>query len=91
MKPWLKNLETEAARRNARDPRVDWGGLAILIDENGRNIPVIVENVSVHGFLVQSDVRLKVGQEFELVVQKNDNLKVKMVWTNGRFSGGRVL
>ena len=90
MKPWFKTVEAEARRRRDRDPRVAWGGLAVLVDQRGDIVPVIVENVSVDGFLVQSDVRLQSGGKYTMQLPKENELNVTVLWTQGRFSGGKI-
>lgn len=73
-----------------RPPRVQWGRLANLVDRHGRYLPVVVENVSIDGVMLQSDEPVAEHGIYTLVC-KHDRYSVKILWSQGRFSGGKIV
>lgn len=90
MQSWLKSVASERKRREVREPRVALGALGNLIDKNGNHIPVVVENVSKNGFLVQSDCTLSKDCQYELVFINDDSVTVRVRWVQGKFAGGTI-
>lgn len=73
-----------------RPPRVHWGRLANLVDRRGRYLPVVVENVSTDGVMLQSDDSVSENATYTLIC-KHDRCRVEILWTQGRFSGGKIV
>lgn len=87
MDQWQKSVDKERRRRRARGPRVYLGMLATLLDENGLHSPIVVENVSKNGLLIQSERRLAVQKQYSLVSIYEEPVPVEVVWSRGRFAG----
>ncbi|NNE61388.1 MAG: hypothetical protein HKN35_10865 [Woeseia sp.] len=90
MQSWLKSVASERKRREVREPRVALGALGNLVDKCGKHIPVVVENVSKNGFLVQSNGTLNKDCEYELVFINDDSVTVYVRWVQGKFAGGSI-
>lgn len=88
MKQWGKSIESEKERRRTRPPRVDMGHLGNLVCGGGEYIPVVVENVSADGVLMQSNKVLVEDAKYELVCGR-ERVHLKIVWTNHPFVGAK--
>lgn len=90
MKQWEKSIEAEKIRRKSRSPRIDLGRLANLVDCEGNYIPVIVENVSAQGVLMQSEKVIPEDSKYDLVCG-HERVNLQIVWSNHRFAGAKII
>lgn len=90
MERWRKTVESERIRRVTRDPRIEMGMLGNLVDVCGTHTPVIVENLSRDGMLLQSERLLLKGHLYQLIASGNEAVGVRIIWTRGRFAGAAI-
>lgn len=90
MKTWVKTIEAERSRRVEREPRVSWGHLANLLDCRGVHIPVLVENISQSGILLQCEEILLINEPYTLVTRSDREL-IEIKWMKGPFAGCEIV
>ncbi|MBB3762986.1 hypothetical protein [Sphingomicrobium lutaoense] len=90
MKQWEKSVEAEKIRRKSRAPRVDLGRLGNLVDGQGNHIPVVVENVSAQGVLMQIDKIIPPDFEYDLICGQ-ERVQLQIVWSNHGFAGAKIV
>ena len=87
---------TEHARLTAngythRDPRVAVRSNAVLVEQDGCVIDVVITNVSRDGFRLESRCELEVGSDILLQVAKLAPVRATIRWTCGFEAGGVFL
>lgn len=74
-----------------RAPRVDVRRRATLVSPNGRQIAVVVLDVSSGGFRVQTEEMLKIGEFVTLRTAHQDDVSAQIRWSLGQEAGGVFL
>ena len=73
-----------------REPRVDVRKPAVLVNSDGMEIDVLVLDVSSHGFRVEIDEELHVGELVSLRVD-DELLSGEIRWVLGKEAGGSFI
>jgi hypothetical protein len=73
-----------------RPPRIQTSIEAILVDENGGELPVEVLDLSSGGFRVRLSWTLAEGARVRLRV-RHDDFPAEIIWVDGHEAGGRFL
>jgi hypothetical protein len=74
-----------------RNPRVAVRCEAVLVEEDGCILDVVITDVSRDGFRLESRCELEVGSEILLQVPRLDPVKAVIRWTCGYEAGGTFL
>lgn len=77
-------------RGQDRPPRIQTSIAAVLVDENGGELPVEVLDLSSGGFRLRTTWTLSDGARVVLKV-RHDEFPAEIIWVNGREAGGRFL
>ena len=77
-------------RGQHRPPRLQTSIAAILVDENGGELPVEVLDLSSGGFRLRANWTLTDGAKVLLRV-RHDEYPAEIIWVDGRQAGGRFL
>jgi hypothetical protein len=80
-----------AAGYAKREPRIALRCQAVLVEEDGCALDVIITDVSRDGFRLESDSELEVGSEVLIRVAKLTPVKALIRWTCGHEAGGVFL
>ena len=73
-----------------RPPRIQTRITAMLVDENGGELPVEVLDLSGGGFRLRASWTLTNGAKVRLKV-RHDEYPAEIIWVKGREAGGRFL
>jgi hypothetical protein len=73
-----------------RPPRIQTSIEAILVDENGGELPVEVLDLSSGGFRLRASWTLVNGAKVFLRV-RHDEFPAEIIWVDGHEAGGRFL
>lgn len=73
-----------------RPPRIQTSIAAVLVDENGGELPVEVLDLSSGGFRLRASWTLTDGAKVILKVRHNE-FPAEIMWVNGVEAGGRFL
>lgn len=74
-----------------RSPRVKTSITAVLLDENGGELPVEVIDLSSGGFRLRAKWSLESGAQVRLRVERYGDFPAEIIWVNGHEAGGRFL
>ncbi len=74
----------------ARAPRIQTCIAAMLVDENGGELPVEVLDLSSGGFRLRANWTLANGTMVRLKV-RHDEYPAEILWVSGHEAGGRFL
>ena len=74
-----------------RPPRIAVRCLAVLVEDDGCALDVVILDVSRDGFRLESQSELEVGSEVLLQVAKLAPVKAVIRWTCGHEAGGVFL
>lgn len=74
-----------------REPRVSVREEAVLIEEDGCALDVVITDISREGFRLESRAELEVGAEVWLRVAKLEPVRAVIRWTRGTEAGGVFL
>lgn len=77
-------------RGQHRPPRIRTSIAAVLVDEQGGELPVEVLDLSSGGFRVRAKWSLTDGAKVRLRVRHND-FPAEIIWVDGLEAGGRFL
>ena len=80
------NIETASYLK--REPRIAVRCEAVLVEEDGHSLDVVVTDVSRDGFKLESRAELEVGSQVILLVTKMAPVKALIRWTRGSEAGG---
>lgn len=80
-----------AAGDTRRSPRIEGRFEAILIDEAGRDYPVVVRDLSSTGFRLECAEDLAVGERVALRVSRYADFPAEIRWSLGNEAGGIFL
>lgn len=78
-------------RERQRSPRVQTSITAVVVGEDGGELPVEVLDLSSGGFRVHSSWPLTVGAKLRLRVDRYGDFPAEILWVNGLEAGGRFL
>ena len=81
----------EAASYLKREPRIAVRCEAVLVENDGCTLDVLVTEVSRDGFRLESQAELEVGSQILLLVTKMAPVKALIRWTRGMEAGGVFL
>ena len=81
----------EAAGYAKREPRIAVRCEAMLVEEDGCALDVVITDVSRDGFRLESDSELEIGSEVWLKVAKLSPVRALIRWTCGHEAGGVFL
>jgi hypothetical protein len=81
----------EAASYLKRDPRIAVRCNAMLIEDDGCSLEVVITDVSRDGFKLESQSELEVGSDVWLQVPKTSPVRGSIRWTCGAEAGGIFL
>jgi hypothetical protein len=81
----------EAASYLKREPRIALRCEAVLVEQDGCTLDVVVTDVSRDGFKLESRSELEVGSQVILLVTKMPPVKALIRWTRGLEAGGVFL
>jgi len=82
------NAKTEVASYLKRQPRIALRCPAVLVEDDGCTLDVVITDVSRDGFKLESYAQLEVGSYVILLVTKLSPLKALIRWTRGNEAGG---
>ncbi|HKX91041.1 MAG TPA: PilZ domain-containing protein [Sphingomicrobium sp.] len=85
------NRKIEAAGYARREPRITVRCEAVLVEEDGCALDVVITDVSREGFKLESRSELEVGSEVWLQVAKLAPVRAIIRWTCGNEAGGVFL
>lgn len=85
------NTKFEAAGYAKREPRIAVRCEAVLVEEDGCALDVVITDVSREGFRLESDSELEIGSEVWLRVAKLAPVRALIHWTCGHEAGGVFL
>jgi hypothetical protein len=85
------NKKIEAAGYARRGPRIAMRCEAVLVEEDGCALDVVITDVSREGFKLESRSELEVGSEVWLKVAKLAPVRAIIRWTCGYEAGGVFL
>lgn len=74
-----------------RPARIEIHRAAVLIEEDGCQIPVVILDVSRDGFRLHSRDELEIGGEVSLLMAKAAPVRARIQWTRGFEAGGTFL
>lgn len=74
-----------------REPRIAMRAEAVLVEEDGCVLDVIITDVSREGFRLESQSELEVGAEVWLRVARREPVRAVIRWTRGAEAGGVFL
>ena len=86
-----KHVKLNAGGYHDREPRVAVRCDALLLEEDGCALDVVITDVSRDGFKLESRSELEVGSEILLQVAKLEPVKATIRWTCGYEAGGVFL
>ena len=86
-----KHVKLTADGYQYRDPRVAVRSNAVLVEQDGCLVDVVITNVSRDGFRLESRCELEVGAEILLQVARLAPVKATIRWTCGCEAGGVFL
>ena len=85
------NSKFEAAGYAKREPRIAVRCQAILVENDGCSLDVVITDVSRDGFRLESQSELEIGAEVMLLVTKLAPVRALIRWTCGHEAGGVFL
>lgn len=85
------NSKFEAAGYAKREPRIAIRCQAVLVEEDGCALDVVITDVSRDGFRLESDSELEIGSEVWLRVARLAPVRALIRWTCGQEAGGVFL
>jgi hypothetical protein len=74
-----------------RSPRVRTSIAAVLVDEDGGEMPVEVVDLSSGGFRLRAAEPLEAGERFRLRVSRYGDFAAQIQWVRDGEAGGRFL
>lgn len=74
-----------------RETRIEISLKGVIRDSEGREMPVVVLDVSAHGVRLRCEDELQAGEQVDLSVGKEASQPVEIVWVRGHEAGGVFL
>ena len=85
------NSNKPSQDHDSREPRIAVRCEAVLVEEDGCLLDVVIVDVSRDGFRLESDSELEVGSEVIIRAPKLEPIKALIRWTCGNEAGGVFL
>ena len=86
-----KHANLKSGGYHAREPRIALRCDAMLLEQDGCILDVVITDVSRDGFRLESRCELEVGSEVLIQVARLDPVKATIRWTCGFEAGGVFL
>ena len=87
----MKHVKINTGGYHDREPRIAVRCDAVLLEQDGCTLDVVITDVSRDGFRLESRSELEVGSEIVLQMAKVEPIRAMIRWTCGYEAGGVFL